>query len=186
MYRNAFIALAGVLAPLSVAAQTAPEAAPAPAPAAGTSAAPVTGTAPAPGAVVYDMQGGTVGTIASVDGTNAVVDTGTVKAAIPLASLGTSPKGPTLAMTKAQLEAAASQTAAEASANFQSKLTVGAAVFGSGGTQLGTIKASDAQFVTITTAKGDAKLPIGSFGPGPKGVTIGMTAAELDAAMGQK
>ena len=188
MYRIAIIAAAGALTPLAAAAQTAPApaAAPAPAPAAGATTAPTAGAAVAAGAVVYDTQGGTVGTVASIDGANAVVDTGTVKAAIPLASLGTSPKGVTLAMTKAQLEAAAGQSAAQASANFASQLTTGAAVYGTGGAQLGTIKATDAQFVTITTAKGDAKLPVGSFGPGPSGVTIGMTQAQLDAAMAGK
>jgi hypothetical protein len=187
MFRYAFMLLAAA-APLAANAQTAP--APAPsgtAAAAGTpGAAAPAGAAPTVGATIFDAQGGTVGTIASSDGTNAVVDTGTVKAAVPLASFGTSPKGPTLGMTKAELEAAASQGAAQAAAEFKSKLTTGATVYGTGGASLGTIKAVDAQFVTVTTAKGDAKLPIGSFGPGPQGVTIGMTAAQLDAAMAGK
>lgn len=178
MYRYAFFLLAA--APLAATAQTAttPDA-----PAAGAAAA---ASGPTVGATVYDAQGGTVGTIASTDGTNAVVDTGTVKAAVPLTSFGTSPKGPTLGMTKAELEAAAGQGAAQAAANFKSQLTTGATVYGTGGASLGTIKTVDAQFVTLTTPKGDAKLPIGSFGPGPQGVTIGMTAAQLEAAMAGK
>ncbi|RSV17631.1 hypothetical protein CA236_09810 [Sphingomonas sp. ABOLG] len=182
MYRTAFLLLAAAT-PLAANAQTAPAPqAGAAAPAAGAAKA----AAPTVGATVVDTQGNTVGTIASTDGTNAVVDTGTVKAAVPLSSFGTGPKGPTLAMTKAELEAAAGQGAAQAAAQFQSQLTTGATVYGAGGTSVGTIKAVEGEFVTLTTPKGDARLPKGSFGPGPQGVTIGMTAAQLDAAMAGK
>ncbi|WBH15913.1 hypothetical protein [Sphingomonas radiodurans] len=188
MYRYALV-LALAASPIAANAQTAP-ASPAPAPAAGAPAlattAPATGAAPTVGATIFDAQGGTVGTIASSDGTNAVVDTGTAKAAVPLTSFGTGPKGPTLGMTKAELDAAASQGAAQAAAEFKSKLTTGATVYGTGGASLGTIKSMDAEFVTLTTSKGDAKLPLASFGPGPQGVTIGMTAAQLEAAMAGK
>lgn len=184
MYRTAFLMLAAAT-PLAANAQTTP--APAAAPAAQGAAAPAAAaSAPTVGATIVDTQGATVGTIASTDGTNAVVDTGTVKAAVPLSSFGTSPKGPTLAMTKAELEAAAGQGAAQAAADFQAKLTTGAMVYGAGGTSLGTIKAVDGEFITVTTPKGDARLPKGSFGPGPQGVTVGMTAAQLEAAMGGK
>ncbi|MEH3047721.1 hypothetical protein [Sphingomonas adhaesiva] len=142
------------------------------------------GAAVSTGATVYDTSGGVVGTVDTTDGTNAVVNTGTVKAAIPLSSLGKGEKGPVLAMTKAQLEAAAGQQQAQASADFKAKLAPGATVYGTGGTQLGTIKSADASFVTVTTPSGDAKLPIAGFGPGPQGVTLGMTAAQLQAAMG--
>lgn len=174
MYRFAFIALTTAVAPLAVSAQTAP---------APATAAPATGAAAAVGATVYDAQGAVVGTIASTDGANAVIDTGTVKAAVPVASLGTGAKGPTLGMTKAQLDAAAGQQSAQAAQQFKSQLVPGATVYGTGGTSLGTISAADAQYVTLKTAKGEAKLPIAGFGPGEKGITLGMTAAQLDAAM---
>ncbi len=176
MYRYALLLLASAT-PLAANAQQAPAAA------APTTAPTATSAAPTVGGTVYDAQGGTVGTIASTDGTNAVVDTGSVKAAIPLSSFGAGPNGPILAMTKAELEAAAGQGAAEAAENFRSQLSAGATVYGSAGTSLGTIKALEGEFVTVTTAKGDARLPIGSFGPGPQGVTIGMTAEQLNAAM---
>lgn len=150
----------------------------APAPAASAGAAVTTG------ATVYDTSGGTVGTVASTDGTNAVIDTGAVKAAVPLTSLGKGAKGPVLAMTKAQLDAAAGAQQQQASADFAAKLVPGATVYGTGGSQLGTIKTVDADGITVTTPQGDAKLPKNGFGPGPQGVTIGMTAAQLSAAMG--
>ena len=156
--------------------------APAQAPAAGQTTA-AAGAAVTTGATVYDTSGGVVGTVESTDGTNAVVNTGTVKAAIPLTSLGSGAQGPVLAMTKAQLEAAAGQQQAQASAEFKSKLVPGATVYGTGGTQLGTIKSVDASGVTLTTTDGDAVLPVTGFGPGPQGILLGMTAAQLKAAM---
>lgn len=175
-YRILAAVAAAALSPSLASAQTAP----ATTPAAGAQASATV----AAGATVYDTSGGVVGTIASTDGTNAVIDTGTNKAAVPLTSLGKGAQGPVLAMTKAQLDAAAGAQQQQASAAFRSQLVTGASVYGTGGTKLGTIKAVDASMVTLTTDKGDAKLPVAGFGPGPQGVTIGMTAAQLSAAMG--
>jgi preprotein translocase subunit YajC len=160
-----------------------PGAALAQAPAQAPATAPAAGAVVTTGATVYDTSGGVVGTVESTDGTNAVVNTGTVKAAIPLTSLGKGAQGPVLAMTKAQLEAAAGQQQAQASADFKAKLVPGATVYGTGGTQLGTIKSVDASGVTLTTADGDAVLPVTGFGPGPQGILLGMTAEQLKAAM---
>lgn len=169
-------AAAALFIPALATAQTAP------APAAG--AAPATGAAPAAGATVYDTAGGVVGTIEQITPQGAVVSTGTNKVTVPLASLGTSPKGPLLAMTKAQLDAAADQAKASASTDLKTKLVPGTQVNGSAGTPVGTIKAADAQYVTLTTAKGDVKLPASGFGADASGkIAIGMTAAQLDAAI---
>lgn len=168
---------AAALTPGIAAAQTAPATAPAASAQASATAAVTTG------ATVYDTSGGVVGTVASTDGTNAVIDTGTNKAAVPLSSLGKGANGPVLAMTKAQLDAAAGAQKQQASAAFRAQLVTGASVYGTGGAKLGTIKAIDATNVTLTTDNGDAKLPITGFGPGPQGVTIGLTAAQLAAAM---
>lgn len=175
MFNKAYLLVAGAMIAAPAFAQTT---APASAPAAAAS------TAVKAGATVYDAQGGVVGTIASTDGTNAVVDTGSVKAGIALSSFGSSPKGPTLGLTKAELEAAAGQQAQASAADFKTKMVPGATVYGTAGNELGTIKAVDSQFVTLTTPHGDARLPITGFGPGAKGVTIGLTDAQLAAAMG--
>jgi len=171
MHRKVFLIAASFMLATPAFAQDA-------APAQGASAA----AGVAAGATVYDAQGDVVGTIASTDGTNAVLDTGAVKATLAVSSFGTSPKGPTLGMTKAQLEAAAQQQTG-GSEEFKAKLVAGTPVYGSGGSQLGTIKEADAEFVTLTTTSGDVRLPIASFGQGQQGVTIGMTAAQLDAAI---
>ncbi len=148
-------------------------------------------TTPAPavtavGVTVYDTAGGVVGTVSSVTPDAVVISTGAHDVAVPPASLGSGAKGPTMAMTKVQLDAAFVQQQDQAAAAMKAQLVAGSAVFGSdGATQVGTIKTADAQYVTLTTTKGgEAKLPITGFSSGPKGLVIGMTAAQLDAAIG--
>ena len=63
------------------------------------------------GATVKDTNGGTVGTIESVDGQYAVLSTGKSKVRLPLTSFGKGAEGPVLAMTQAQVDAAASAAA---------------------------------------------------------------------------
>lgn len=58
------------------------------------------------GDTVYDPAGQPAATIESIDGANAVLSTGTLKATVPLSAIGSGPNGPTISMTKAQLEAA--------------------------------------------------------------------------------
>ncbi len=65
------------------------------------------------------------------------------------------------------------------------KPTVGATVYGSAGTPVGTIKAMDPKLVTLTTAKGDIRLPLEGIGAGPNGPMIAMTAEQLNAAIDQ-
>jgi hypothetical protein len=57
------------------------------------------------GDTVYDKTGKVVGTIESIDGGNATIATATGKATVPLDALTSGSKGPTIGMSKAQLEA---------------------------------------------------------------------------------
>ena len=66
---------------------------PMPNPAEATPAAPA---APAVGATVFDTAGGTVGTIESISGAVAVINTGTAKVGYPLASMTPTAKGPVI------------------------------------------------------------------------------------------
>lgn len=59
------------------------------------------------GAQVRDTAGAAVGTVETVDADSAIVSTGSVRADIPIASFGHNGQGLVLAMTRAQLEAAA-------------------------------------------------------------------------------
>jgi hypothetical protein len=61
------------------------------------------------GAAVYDAKGNSVGKIESVDSKGAVVSTGSVRATLALSSFGLNDKGLVIAMTRAELEAAAKE-----------------------------------------------------------------------------
>lgn len=150
-------------------------------------AAPAAGAKPVitVGTTVYDPAGGTVGTIEAVSADAVTLSTGTTKVALPATAFGTSEKGTAIGMTKVELEAAAASAAAGASAALQSKLVAGTQVYGqSGTTPIGTVKETTADLVTLTTPKGDVRLPMGGFAAGADGkVIIGMSAAEFDAAV---
>jgi hypothetical protein len=49
---------------------------------------------------------------------------------------------------------------------------------------VGTVDSTDAQFATLNLGDQKVKLPLDSFGKGAQGAVIGMTAAELKAAVG--
>jgi len=134
------------------------------------------------GATVSDTSGGQVGTIESVNGDLAVVSTGTNKVSLPVSAFGQGEKGPIIAMTKAQLDAAASGAKASAEADLKAQLTQGASVYGPDGAVAATVDTVDAQFATLTVGDQKVKLPLDSFSKGAQGAVIGMTGAELKAA----
>jgi len=179
--RTVFLVTALIGGSFPALAQTAPEPA---APAAGqapASATPGTASVTA-GAAVLDAKGGAVGTVASVTGEIAVIDTGTVKASVPVASLATSDKGVLIGMTKAELEAAAKGAAAGQQQQFLASLKPGTAVSDQHGGAVGTIEAVDAETVTVATGTAKAKLPKNAIAQGANGAVIGMTKAQLEAA----
>ena len=65
------------------------------------------------GVSVYDQNGGLVGKVESVSSKGAVINTGTVKAAIPVSSFAKNDKGLVIAMNKAEIDAAAKKSAAK-------------------------------------------------------------------------
>lgn len=182
MIRVASLTVAGLILTTAAAqAQTAPSTAPA----AGAQAS--AGAAPTAGATVYGSDGQPLGTVDSVTGSAVVLNTGTAKVAVPPTSIGKGAKGLTMAMTKQQLDAAQAQQQQQTAAAVQSKLTPGTTVLGLNGAQAGTIKAADAQYVTLTVSSNgrDAKLPVSGFSANAQGqVVIGMTAEQLTTATG--
>lgn len=149
------------------------------------SAAPVLAAPPqlSPGMTVMDTKGGQVGTIDSVTADNAVIATGTHKVALPVSSFGMDAKGPVIAMTKAELDGAAEKAAANAAAALRAQMLPGVAIFGSMGNNLGTIKTIEGDYLVLTTANGDARLPVAAIGSGQKGLMVNMTADALNAAI---
>ncbi|MBA3897869.1 MAG: hypothetical protein H0X36_12215 [Sphingomonadaceae bacterium] len=178
MTRSIILTIAALgFTPASLSAQTAP--------AVPATAAPAATPAPTVGVSIYDSAGVEIGKVESVSGGAAVVAGPTGKFSLAVNSLSQSPKGLAIAMTKADLDAAAKRAQAAASGALAGKLVAGTAVSSvDGAAKLGTIKAADAQFVTLTTAKGDVKLPVAGFSADASGkVMLGMTAAQFDTAV---
>jgi hypothetical protein len=148
-----------------------------------TAGPPTTAANPTVGATIYDAQGAEVGRIESVTGGNAVVFTGTNRATIPLSSFGIGPKGPTLGMTRAQLDDAASKAAAAATEQLRARLTPGTEVRGKAGAVIATVKALEGDSVVLSTGKSEVRVPITGVGVNAQGIFIGMTQAEFDAAV---
>ncbi|WP_445192918.1 hypothetical protein ACT009_03095 [Sphingomonas sp. Tas61C01] len=180
MTRTSILTIAAMaLLPASLQAQQA-------APAAAPAGAPAAAVTPTVGASVFDSAGVEIGKVESVANGAVVVASPTGKLSLPATSIGQGTKGLAIAMTKADLDAAAAQAKTAATGELTSKLVPGTPV-GSvdGAATLGTIKSADAQFVTLTTAKGDVKLPVAGFAAGPSGnVIMGMTQAQFDTALG--
>ncbi len=171
--------LIGTAAAPAALAQTSPATPATPAPAAQTAP-----QGPAVGVTVKDTANGDVGMIEAINGDLAVINTGTNKVSYPLNAMTPTPTGPIIALTKAQLDASFAEQQAKAAAELQTRLAAGTEVFArDGSTKLGTIKAVDAEFVTLTTTAGkDVRLPKGGFATGRVGLVIGMTAPEFTAA----
>ncbi|WP_174296838.1 hypothetical protein [Sphingomonas bacterium] len=131
------------------------------------------------GAAVSDQSGAPVGTIETIADGNAVISTGTNKVAVPLTAIGPGANGLVTTVTRAQLDA----TAAAGPAQVKAMLVPGASVKGKEGTEIGTVKAADDKLVTITTGKGDVRVPAESFAVQSGGLVVGMTADQFAAAV---
>jgi hypothetical protein len=148
----------------------------------GTPAAAATSQPLVAGSTVYDPQGGEVGKIDSVAGDNVVLDTGTSKATLLKSAFGTSPKGPTVNATKAQIDSMVAAASAKTNAALDAALVPGAQVFGKAGNLIGTVKSVEGGQVVLDRAEGPVSLTRQAFALTSGRVTISMTAAELDAA----
>lgn len=134
------------------------------------------------GATIYDPQGGEVGKIDSLTSDAVVVDTGTHKATLPKSAFGSSAKGPTVTITKAQIDEQIAAATEKAAAALQAALVVGAEVKGKAGLPVGTVKDVNGDQVVIDRAAGPVALTRKAFGLGPQGLFISLTAEELGAA----
>lgn len=134
------------------------------------------------GASVSDPKGGSVGTVASVSGDLAVVDTGSVKVNLPVTAFAQSDKGLLISMTKTELEAAAKGAAQGSQAELAALLVPGTAVSDAKGGAVGKIDSVEGEFAVVATPNAKVRLPKTAFAKGPNGPIIGMTLAELEAA----
>ena len=136
----------------------------------------------AAGAKVYGPQGGEVGTIVSVEGGVATVDTGTYKAPLPENAFGKGENGPTITVTKAQLDEMMAAQVAETNAKRDAALVVGAAVVSPKGAALGTIKSVEGDAVVLDSPSGAVQLKREHFALDANGALMALFTAEQVAA----
>jgi len=137
------------LSPIAAHAQTAAPA----------SAAPTTQQAavsPTVGAKVYGPDGVEAGTVEKVDAANAVVNTGTKRATLPLAAFGKNEKGLLISMSKAQLEAAVAAAETKTATATSSALVANAPVKTSDGVAIGSVQKVEGDNVTLSLSDGKA------------------------------
>lgn len=170
------------LTPLAAHAQAA-AAGSAPAPAAATT--PAATAAPAVGAKVFDTQGGEVGTIEKVDGTNAVVFTGTKRATLPVSAIAKSDKGLVISMTQTQLNAAVAAAETKTAGAMDTALVADAKIKSKDGQLVGTVQKVEGDNVTVALADGNPVtvtkqyLTVGADG----GLALTMNSAEFKSAV---
>ena len=136
----------------------------------------------AAGATVYGPDGTAVGTVASVDAGTVMVDTGTYKAPLPENAFGKGDKGPTITVTKAQLDEMMAQQVAAANTARDAELVAGAAVVSPKGAPLGTIKSVDGDAVVLESPSGAVALKREHFALDANGALIALFTAEQVAA----
>jgi hypothetical protein len=121
------------------------------------------------GATIYGSDGNVVGTVKTVENGVASVDTGSHVVGLPLDKFGKSDKGPSIAVTKDQLDQLAAQAAAAQTAKVDAALVAGAAVVDTKGTALGTIDQIDGDNIVLKTDAGAVTLTRKYFALAPSG-----------------
>lgn len=138
------------------------------------------------GATVYGPQGEAVGQIVSVANGQAVLDTGKHKVPLGLDMYGQGETGPTITVTKVQLDTMVDQQLAAATAKRDAALVPGAAVRTADGTELGTIAEVNGDQVVIDRAGDDAgqvNLLREYFTAADTGLTARLTMAQIEEAL---
>ncbi|MBV9882269.1 MAG: hypothetical protein JO276_04610 [Sphingomonadaceae bacterium] len=130
------------------------------------------------GATVTDPQGGTVGTIAAINGANLILHTDRHDIPVPVTPFTATPNSVLFGMTQAQLDAAYEQAQAAAAQAF----AVGAILRDSAGVVVGPVTALDAATVTVRIDANVVRLPRAALAASPNGLVTGATRAQLLAA----
>ncbi|WP_126171874.1 hypothetical protein [Altericroceibacterium xinjiangense] len=168
------ISAAAALAAVSVNAQAQDAAAAVPA----AAAADVT-----TGATVYGSDGAVIGTVESVMDSGVVVNTGVNSIPLPANAFGTSDQGPTLNITKTELDAKFEQQMAAQKARLDAALVAGAEVMTADAQPLGTIKMIDGENIVLERASGPLTLPKQYFAVDANGAPmVRANLAQIEAA----
>ncbi|MCB2088315.1 MAG: hypothetical protein R3E18_09695 [Sphingomonadaceae bacterium] len=135
------------------------------------------------GATVYGPEGNEVGTIDAVSGEVASVNTGSHVAPLPMNAFGEGEQGPTITVTKAQLDEMMAAIEAEAAAKLDAALVEGAAVTSVDGQSVGTIASVEGDNVVLENEAGPVALKREHFVASENGLTARFTAEQIAQAI---
>jgi hypothetical protein len=88
-----------------------------------------------------------------------------------------------IVMTKGEVDAAAERAASTKTAALRERTVPGAVLLGAQGKVIGTVKEIDMDFLILTTAQGDFRLPVAAIALDANGLTIGLSALDFKNAM---
>ena len=138
------------------------------------------------GATVTGPEGNAVGTIVSVEGGQAVLDTGKHKIPLGVDQYGAGEAGPTLHVTKAALDKMVDDQLAAAAAARDAALVAGASAMDAAHAPLGTVLEVDGDNIVIARGGDEADkvtLLRSYFTASDHGLMALLTNAQIDAAM---
>ena len=135
------------------------------------------------GATVTGPDGAAVGTVESVADGVVTVDTGKHKAPLPTNAFGKGESGPTITVTKAQLESMIDQQLAAANAQRDALLVVGAEVHTADHQVLGKVESIDGNNVIVARAEGPVTLLRDHFAAMDSMLMARFTAEQIEAAV---
>ena len=140
------------------------------------------------GAVVTGPEGNAVGTIVSVENGQTVLDTGKHKVPLAVDMYGQSEAGPTITVTKAQIDGMIDAQLAEAAAKRDAALVVGAQAMDAEHAPLGTVLEINGDNIVIARGGDETQkvtLLREHFSGGEHGLMALLTNAQIEAAMAQ-
>ena len=136
------------------------------------------------GTTVYGPEGNEVGTIESVADGVATLDTGAHKIGLPVDRFGRNAENQTtIAVTRDALNKMVEDQLAEAAAQLEAALVVGAPVVDVNGVSLGSVGKVEGEDVTVETEWGAFALKKANFQPGEAGVTAQVLADQVKTAL---
>lgn len=135
------------------------------------------------GTTIYGSDGEVLGTVTAVADGTVTVDTGAHQAALPANAIGKTDKGPTVGLTKAELDGQIEQMTADQAAKVAAALVAGAAVADVDGAALGTIKSVDGDGVVVESPNGAFTLKPEHFSLQGDTLTAAVRAADVAAQL---
>ncbi|MXO63493.1 hypothetical protein [Qipengyuania oceanensis] len=130
------------------------------------------------GATVTGPEGNTVGTIETVADGQVVLDTGKHKVPLAVDSFGKGETGPTITVTKAQIDQMMDEQVAAAHAKRDAALVASAAVVSAKGAPLGVIDSVDGDDVIVALAEGPVALKREHFAVDANGQLMALFTVE--------